>query len=97
MVKSCEVSAPWPLHGAGSNGSMPRQEQAEPRDGQRHCGVPGEQSITHLRAEGAMKPGSWVPTLHLKPHPDLREQPPGAGGKSNKSLFWGLPVLACQG
>lgn len=27
MVKSSEVSAPWPLHGAGSDGSVPRQEQ----------------------------------------------------------------------
>lgn len=62
MVKSSEVSAPWPLHGAGSDGSVPRQEQAEPRDGQRPCGVPGEHSITHLRAESALKPGSWVPT-----------------------------------
>lgn len=28
MVKSSEVSAPWPLHGAGSDGSVPRQEQS---------------------------------------------------------------------
>lgn len=36
--------------------------------GQRPCGVPGEQSITHLRAERALRPGSWVPTRHLNSH-----------------------------
>lgn len=68
---------------------------AELRDGQRPRGVPGEQSITHLRSPGC--PETWVPTRHLKSHPDLWEQPVGEWGGKKKSHFWGLPVLACQG
>lgn len=58
------------------------------RSKQRPCGIPGEQSITHLRAEGAMTPGSWVPTLHLRSHPDLREQP--TAGLKVINLFFGV-------
>lgn len=70
---------------------------ADLRDGQTPCGdhgVPGEQSITHLRAEGGLRPGSWVPTWHLKSHPDLWEQPVVGGGRINLAFGVCLFLLA---
>lgn len=94
MVKSSEMSAL--ALARGWERWVRAKAGAEPRDGQRPCGVPGEQSITHLRAEGALTPGSWVPTQHLNSHPDLWEQPV-EGEKRNKSLFGVCLFLLAKG
>lgn len=61
---------------------------ADPRDGQRPRGVPGEQSITHLRAEGALTPGSWAHSAsQVTPWP-LRTAKKGRGEGIN--LIFGV-------
>lgn len=82
-----------PLHWAGSDGAVPRREQppGTGRDPAAAVGVPGEESITHLRAAGDLASGcphgisSHIPTF-------------GNSRFGEKSLaFGGLHIVACQG
>lgn len=50
----------------------------------------GLQGGEHHPSESGGGPGSWLPARHLKPHPDLWEQPFWGGWEGNKSHFSGF-------
>lgn len=78
-----------PLHWAGSDGAVPRWEQTPGTGRDPAVAVGDPQGREHHPPEGSGGPGSCVPTQHLKPHPDLWEQPFG-GKQKKKSCFLGF-------
>lgn len=91
-------AAAGPCTGLGAMG--PCRGKSRPRGRAETRRQPWETpgSREHHPCESGGGPGAWVPTRHLKPRPDVWEQP-FLGGKKNKMSLFGvcLPRVSGRG